>query len=157
MVFVGLLCGIAAACCGRGQTRRLLAVMLGIALGVIVAGIEWLVCVLWAARGSQVPVDAWASGRVHLWAILLVALLAIVTAMTLLSIRTRDLRLRTEQGPTARAVGRLAKAVPRAVRAALVVCAVSAVLTALAARATSSSTFEFVSRTVTAAVDVVWP
>jgi hypothetical protein len=158
MVFVGLLCGIAWACCCRGRLGPLGAVGLGTASGLVVAGTEWLVCILWAARGSQAAVDAWASGLVHLWALLIVVLLIGIAAIPRFLLgRSRRRRSRSAQKPTTRVAGRLTKAVPQAGRATYAVCAVSAVLTVLTARATSSSTFEIVSRTIAAAVDVVWP
>jgi hypothetical protein len=76
MVFIGLSCGIAWACRG-GKTRPLGAIGLGFVLGLVVAGTEWLVCVLLASRGSRAPVEAWASGSVHLWALVIVVMVTV--------------------------------------------------------------------------------
>jgi hypothetical protein len=158
MVFMGLSCGIAWACRGGGKTRALGAIGLGFVLGVVVAGTEWLVCVLWASRGSQAPVEAWASGSVHLWALLIVVMVTVTAAVARLLIsRPRDSRPSAAQGSTARAIGRLMKAVPQAGRATYAVCAVSAVLTVLTVRAASPSTYDTMSRTITGVVQAIWP
>jgi hypothetical protein len=158
MVFMGLSCGIAWACRGGGKTRALGAIGLGFGLGVVVAGTEWLVCVLWASRGSQAPVEAWASGSVHLWALLIVVMVTVTAAVARLLIsRPRDSRPSAAQGSTARAIGRLMKAVPQAGRATYAVCAVSAVLTVLTVRAASPSTYDTMSRTITGVVQAIWP
>jgi hypothetical protein len=107
------------------------------------------------ASGSLVPIDAWPSGWAHRWTLLIVVALAVIAALPRLFIHRP--RSWTEQGPTARAAGRLTKAVPQGRRATYAVCALCAVLTVLTARATSTSTFDQVRSTITAALDVVWP
>src|SRR5215210_1327521 len=157
MVFVGLVGGIAWACAG-GPWRPLGAVALGVVVGVVVAAIEWFVCVLWAGSGLRAAFAAWASGSVHLRTLLLVTVLtAIGGAARPPSDGRRRSSIPAAHRPAVRAIGRLTAAVPAARRAGYAVAVVCAVLTVLTARATSPSTYAAVARTITEAVEALWP
>ena len=156
LVFIGLAGGIAWACTGGGPWKPIGAIGFGVVVGVVVAAIEWLACVFWAGSGSPSPFDAWASGSIHLWTLLLVVVLTAIGGAVRPAGDGRRQFVPAAQ-PTARAIRRLATAVPAARRAAYAVGAVCAVLTALTARATSPSMYATVSSAITRAVGALWP
>lgn len=156
LIFIGLASGVAWACAGGGW-GPIGAIGFGAIGGVVGATIVWLVCVFWAGSGSPAPFYAWASGSVHLWTLLLVAVLtAIVVAARSTSDGPRRSTISAPQRPAVRAIGRLTAAVPAAERAAYAVATVCAVLAVLTARATAPAVYATVSRTITQAVEALW-
>jgi hypothetical protein len=113
-VCVGLLCGIAWATRRAGLPKRVSAVIVGVAVGVLVSAAQWVITG-WAATRSASAVDAWTSGAVNLWTLLAMFPLVLVIAATRgLAGRPRAARIPTAPGGTLQAVCRLTAAVPRA-------------------------------------------
>jgi hypothetical protein len=137
-VCVGLLCGIAWATRRTGVVKRVSAVIVGLAGGVLVSAAQWVITGWAATRGATV-VEAWTSGAVHLWTLLAMFTLGLgIAAARGLAGRTKAARIPTAPGGTLQAVGRLTAAVPRARFATSVVVTVAVGLSFLAAHALPS-------------------
>jgi hypothetical protein len=137
-VCVALLCGLAWAASRRGLVKRVAAVSISLAVGVVVSAAQWFIT-SWVATRSASAVDAWASGAVHLWTLLAVFPLALgVAAAHRLAGRRKADHLPAGPAATLLAVRRLMTAVPRARFATTVVVALAVGLFVLTARALPS-------------------
>jgi len=113
--YVGTLCGVAGSFCVAGAARRAGMVVAGVAVGLALAALTWIL-VVWRAHGVGAAAGAdWSSGVTDRFAVLaLLAVLVLVGVVAGLPHGGHRAGPGQERARGRRLVGRLAIAVPRA-------------------------------------------
>lgn len=115
LLYVGMLCGVGWSFCVVGAVRRLGAIAGGIAIGTVLAAVEWM-CTMWRARSVGAPAAVeWSSGGVHRFTVAAIAGIVLVALSVRLLRRVRDRRRSDRNGGTEPGLAhRLTAAVPDA-------------------------------------------